>query len=218
MRALLLIRHGALVGDADRRFLGATNSPMSEAGKSAVRALAERLRASYALQAVYCSDLGRSRRSAECLAGGEAPVYVRPALREINMGEWEERLRSQIAEWHPRAYAERGADLVHNRPPGGESFADLAARVLPCWREIVAAHADGVVAIAGHAGVNRVILCETLGMPLENLFRLAQRPACLNIIEWRRGAPVARLIGAAIPDWPSISMKLDKSCGRVRRC
>ena len=110
------------------------------------------------------------------------------------MGEWEARLRREIAEQQPQAYAERGADLVHYRPPGGESFADLAARVLPCWREIAAAHADGVVALAGHAGVNRVILCETLGMPLENLFRLAQRPGCLNIIEWRGGAPVVRLI------------------------
>ena len=199
MRALLLIRHGAMVGDADRRFLGATDWPMSEAGESAVRALAERLRVRYALQAVYCSDLGRSRRSAECLAGGKAPVYARPALREINMGEWEERLRSEVAERRPLAYAERGADLVHYRPPGGESFADLAARVLPCWREIVAMHADGVVAIAGHAGINRVILCEILGMPLENLFRLAQSPACLNVIEWRRGAPVARLIGGGDP-------------------
>jgi len=194
MRTLLLIRHGTVVGDAERRFLGATDAPMSEAGEAAVRGLAERVRARYALQAVYCSDLGRSRRSAQWLANGVAPVLVRPALREIDMGEWEARLRREIADEQPQAYSERGADLVHYRPPGGENFADLAARVLPCWREILAAHPDGVVALAGHAGVNRVLLCDTLGMPLENLFRLAQRPACLNVIEWRGGAPIVRLI------------------------
>ena len=98
MRTLLLIRHGTVVGDAERRFLGATDAPMSEAGEAAVRGLAERVRARYALQAVYCSDLGRSRRSAQWLANGVAPVLVRPALREIDMGEWEARLRREIAD------------------------------------------------------------------------------------------------------------------------
>ena len=86
MRALLLIRHGAAAGDADLRYLGATDAPMSQAGESTVRALAERLRASFSFKAVYCSDLSRSRRSAECLAGGKAPIHARPALREISHG------------------------------------------------------------------------------------------------------------------------------------
>jgi len=37
-----------------------------------------------------------------------------------------------------------------------------------------------------HAGVNRVILCSLLGMPLAHIFRLGQDPGRLNIIE-RRG-------------------------------
>ncbi|EGO65644.1 metal dependent phosphohydrolase [Acetonema longum DSM 6540] len=40
----------------------------------------------------------------------------------------------------------------------------------------------GHIAIAGHAGVNRLILCHVLGIPLANLFRIGQDYGCLNII------------------------------------
>jgi probable phosphoglycerate mutase len=195
MRALLLIRHGALVGDAERRFVGATDLPMSEAGKAQVRDLAARLAARAPFDAVYCSDLARSRRAAELLAAGRAiPIHVEPALREIDLGAWEGLTRGEIAESLPDEYARRGADIANFRPPGGESFADLAARVTPCWRRLFAESESGVVAVAGHAGVNRVILCDVLGMPLANLFRIAQRPGCVNVIEQGRGGPVVRLL------------------------
>jgi len=200
MRAVLLIRHGALVGDADRRFGGATDLPMSEAGEAQIRELAARLAARAPFDAVYCSDLARSRRAAELLAADRPiPIHVRPALREIDMGAWEGLARGEVAERQPGEYARRGDDIVNFRPPGGESFGDLAARVTPCWRSLFAERESGVVAIAGHAGVNRVILCDVLGMPLANLFRIAQRPGCLNLIEQGRNGPVARLIDGDAP-------------------
>jgi probable phosphoglycerate mutase len=82
----------------------------------------------------------------------------------------------------PREYEQRGADLVGYRPPGGESFADLAARVWPAFEEVVR-HKSGNLLIVGHAGVNRTILCHLLGMPLANLFRLEQGYGCLNILD-----------------------------------
>jgi probable phosphoglycerate mutase len=195
MRALLLIRHGALVGDAERRFVGATDLPMSVAGEAQIRDLAARLVARAPFDAVYCSDLARSRRAAELLAAGRAiPIHVRPVLREIDMGAWEGLTRSEIAESQPDEYARRGADIANFRPPGGESFADLAARVTPWWRSLFAEGEAGVVAVAGHAGVNRVILCDALGMPLANLFRIAQRPGCVNVIEPGRDGPIVRLL------------------------
>jgi broad specificity phosphatase PhoE len=39
------------------------------------------------------------------------------------------------------------------------------------------------VLVVGHAGVNRVIICELLGMPIENIFRLRQDYGCLNVLE-----------------------------------
>jgi probable phosphoglycerate mutase len=148
------------------------------------------------MEAIYCSELIRSHRTAEILAAGRVvPIHVIPALAEIYMGSWEGRLRREVANSDPTAYEARGCDIAHARPPGGESFADLAGRVLPLWRSIVEAH-DGVIAIAGHAGVNRVILSDVLGLPLANLFRLAQAPGCVNVIEFGHNGPVVRLLDA----------------------
>ena len=111
---------------------------MSPAGEAQIRELAARLRPRVTPDAIYCSDLSRSRRTAELLANGSAiPIRVRPALREIDMGDWQGLSRREVAERRPADYAARGRDIANFRPPGGESFADLAARVLPCWRDIV---------------------------------------------------------------------------------
>ena len=199
MRTALMIRHGLVFDDAEDRILGAADAPMSPAGEAQIRELSARLRPRVAPDAIYCSDLSRARRTAELIASGPAvPIRVRPALREIDMGEWQGLSRREVAKRLPDEYAARGRDIVNFRPPGGESFADLAARVLPCWRDIVADGETQVVAIAGHAGVNRVILCHLLGAPLANLFRIAQGPACVNVIEWRKSEPVVALIDG---DW-----------------
>jgi alpha-ribazole phosphatase len=195
MRTVLLIRHGAVEDDAEGRFVGAADLPMSPAGEAQIRELAARLRLRVGPDAIYCSDLSRSRRTAELLANGSAvPIRVRPALREIDMGDWQGLSRREVAERRPADYAARGRDIANFRPPGGESFADLASRVLPCWRDLVEDGETQIVAIAGHAGVNRVILCHLLGAPLANLFRIAQRPACVNVVEWRKNEPVVTLI------------------------
>jgi len=195
MRTVLLIRHGIVSEEDEARFFGAADAPMCAAGEAQIRELAARLRPRVTPDAIYCSDLSRSRRTAELLAGGPAiPIRVRPALREIDMGDWQGLSRRDVAERRPDDYAARGRDIANFRPPGGESFADLAARVLPCWRDIVADDETQVVAIASHAGVNRVILCHLLGAPLANLFRIAQRPARVNVIEWRKNEPVVSLI------------------------
>ena len=195
MRAALLIRHGAIGGDAEGRFVGAADAPMCVAGEAQIRELAARLRLCVAPDAIYCSDLSRSRRTAELLAcGRDIPIRVRPALREIDMGDWQGLSRREVAERQPDAYAARGRDIAKFRPPGGESFSDLASRVLPCWRSLAEDAETAVVVVAGHAGVNRVILCHLLGAPLANLFRIAQRPACLNVVEWRKNEPVVTLV------------------------
>jgi probable phosphoglycerate mutase len=200
MRTALLIRHGAVGDGAEERFLGAADLPMSPAGEAQVRELAARLRLRAIPDAIYCSDLSRSLRTAELLADESAiPIRVRPALREIEMGDWQGLSRREIAERRPEDYAARGRDIANFRPPGGESFADLVERVLPCWRELVEDRQTQVVAIAGHAGVNRVILCHLLGAPLANLFRIAQRLACVNVVEWRKNEPVVTLIDGERP-------------------
>jgi len=55
------------------------------------------------------------------------------------------------------------------------------------------------IAITAHGGVNRIILCHVMGIPLENIFRIEQDFAAVNIIEFWEKYPVVKLLnGVAI--------------------
>jgi probable phosphoglycerate mutase len=54
--------------------------------------------------------------------------------------------------------------------------------VLPAWREILASDEANIV-IAGHAGVNRLILCDVSGRPLAGLFDFPQEPGSLAVVD-----------------------------------
>lgn len=197
MRSVHLIRHGAVAADGAHRYIGRTDLPMSAAGLAQIEALAAVCAEAPPFDAIWCSDLVRSRRTAEILAAGRGiPIRVDARLREIDMGAWEGLDRATVAATRPEDHAARGRDIFHFRPPGGESFADVLARVLPAWRELTDAAGDGRIAVAGHAGVNRLLLCHVLGMPPANLFCLAKDPGCVDLVEWRHGEPVVRLLDA----------------------
>lgn len=54
------------------------------------------------------------------------------------------------------------------------------------------------IAIVAHGGVNRIILCHVMGIPLENIFRIEQDFAAVNIIEFHDKYPVVKLINGGI--------------------
>jgi probable phosphoglycerate mutase len=100
------------------------------------------------------------------------------------MGSWEDLPMEEAKRLFPDEYTKRGEDPAEYRIPGGESFSDLRGRVVPLFEELIQRQ-DGPLLVVGHAGVNRVLLCHLLGMPLENLFRLGQDYGCCNLL--RRG-------------------------------
>ncbi len=205
MRSVHLIRHGTVVDDGVHRYIGRTDLPMSAAGIAQIEALVAVYAEAPPFAAIWCSDLVRSRRTAEILAAGRAiPIVVDPRLREIDMGAWEGLDRAVVAATRPEDHAARGRDILGFRPPGGESFADVLARILPAWREMTDAAGETRIAVAGHAGVNRLLLCHVLGMPAAKLFCLAKDPGCVDVVEWRHGEPVVRLLDAgpeAVAEW-----------------
>jgi len=136
-----------------------------------------------AFRRIYCSDLVRAQLTAEILAtGSPRSVTILPELREINLGQWDGLTAEQVKTKFPGEWEKRGANFAEYRPAGGESFADLSNRVVPVFADISDTSDDAVVVI-GHAGVNRVMLCHVLGMPIANLFRIRQDYGALNIIE-----------------------------------
>ena len=184
-KTVFLVRHGSIQDDpAAKRFIGQTDLPLNDHGRRQARHWKSWL-AKEALTAIYCSDLARCTETAHIIGpGGFPPVETVPELREIHLGQWEGLSFARVRQRWPEAFRQRGEDLAGFRPPGGESFRDLRHRVVPAFENVVRRTAGNLLIVA-HAGVNRLILAHILGMSVDHLFRIAQSPGAMNMIERR---------------------------------
>ncbi len=199
MTTIYLLRHGALAGDNRERFIGQTDLPLSADGIRQAEAMAQALH-DRGITALHCSDLTRSRQTAEIIGKsiGVTPS-AHPELREVSLGDWEGLLRREVAERWADEFAARGRDMDTYHPPGGESFADCLARAWPLWKTITQSDA-AAIAIIAHAGVNRLLLCRLLSMPVQNMFRLGQDYGCVNIVEVDRRVVRVKLLNGRCSD------------------
>jgi broad specificity phosphatase PhoE len=188
-----------VVGAETRRFIGHLDVPLSPLGVAQVEALARRLRG-VALDAIYCSDLTRTRHSAEILAAphGLAPIQD-AALREFAMGQWDGLTAEEIRALDARAFRAWMGDVGRFQFPGGESLPDLIARAVPAFERLVARHAGGRVAVVAHGGSNRAILCHALGLGPERLLALGQDYAALSVLSLRAGRWALHLLNHCEP-------------------
>lgn len=195
---LYLVRHGQVADGHTQRYHGNNDIGLSEQGVRQLERLGEQLK-SAPLAAVYASDLSRALEGAAILCRGRefSPRGV-PEFREIHFGVWEGLSFGEIVERYPQELQARCADPAAYRIPGGESLMDVRERVLPKLKELLARHEGQGVALVAHAGVNRVILSDALGLPLNHLFRLDQNYGCLNIIDYLPDFTVVRLINGGV--------------------
>ena len=180
---LLLARHGQSVWNAERRFQGATDVPLSTLGTEQARALGRALRG-YRLAAAYVSPFRRAVETAEiALEGAGVPLVPLDDLRELSLGQWEgctvDEISSQEGDpYRAWLYAPRDCP-----PPGGEPLDAVSARVRVAIDRIAAAHAPGDdVAVIAHGGVISVYACSLLGCSFNQLWRLRVDNASLTIV------------------------------------
>jgi probable phosphoglycerate mutase len=182
---IYLLRHGEIEQGEEKRFVGQIDLPLNETGFHQARVWQQKL-TDKAFKKIYSSDLSRALQTAHIIAGEDrGKVQSLPALREINLGEWDGLPVADVHAHYPDEWQRRENDLVTFRHPGGESFRDLAVRIGAVFNQIVQG-IEGDILIVGHAGVNRVILCQALGMDLANIFRLGQDYGSLNLLDWNK--------------------------------
>jgi alpha-ribazole phosphatase len=183
---IFLLRHGHIESPhGEKTFIGRTDLALSTQGREQAEAWVPRFR-QLPVGRIVCSPLRRCLETAQILAKGrDVSPEVIPALAEIDLGEWEGRTMAGIRQTFPQAWQQRGHLMDTFRPPRGESFADVAGRVLPVFQKLMEDTVQHLL-LVGHAGVNRVILSHLLGMPLANIFRLGQDYAALNLIDNRQ--------------------------------
>jgi len=153
----------------------------------------------YGLQAVYASNLSRALRSAEIIAEpyGLQPVEISD-LRERSFGIWEGMTFREIKEKYPEEFGAWADNPLRYSPIKGESTIRVKDRAIPSLTKILDNHKGENIAVVAHGGINRIILCHFLGIPLENIFRIEQDYAAVNIIELWDKYPVVKLINGGL--------------------
>lgn len=161
--AVVLIRHGETAANREGRFLSRTDVPLSERGRDQAAALRDQIQ-ELGIGRVLVSPLTRACETASILFGN-APLDIRPELREIDFGAFELLDVAEIEASFPGELERRRASPVDYRPPGGESFRDVARRLRALHEELRLASSVAVVAHRGTLGVLERLLC---GVPLDD--------------------------------------------------
>lgn len=148
------------------------------------------------LKAVYTSDLKRAVQGARAVASTlDLDVVRDPRLREIAAGRWEGLTYKEVSERYPEEARVRFDDIVNYRiGEGGENLLDVRERASEAMGEIIEKHRGEEVAVVAHGGINRIILCEAMGLGLENLLRIEQDFGCINIIDYYDDTAVVKLL------------------------
>lgn len=185
MTELWLVRHGQTDWNLQGRYQGQADPPLNETGLAQADYAAEVL-AGGRYAAIYSSDLDRARLTAEAI-GRRLGMVVRidSRLREINQGEWEGLLVTEIQARYPAEWEVRQRDRLNFRAPGGgESVQDVAMRIWAVVDDLVARHPHESLILVSHGLALATVLCRVQGLPLSQARELIPDNAQARRIEW----------------------------------
>lgn len=149
---IYLLRHGETAYNAEKRYQGVRDIPLSDAGRAKLR------RADFSPRTVYVSPLCRARESASILFPTAAQTVV-PGLREMCFGAFEGRNYEEME--HDPAYRAWVDGRCMGRCPGGESRAEFSERVCAAFERLADAAVragEDTLVVAAHGGTQMAVL------------------------------------------------------------
>ena len=163
MTGIWLIRHGEAEGNLYRRIHGWYDGALTEMGFRQLPYLTERFRDTR-LDAVYSSDLRRAMDTARALCEPRGLLLrIREDLREVSMGEWEDRTWGWVEKFQPEEYARLNRDPWSWSVPGCEPGGKTVERMTRALLAIGEKHPGGEVAVVSHGSAIRLLLASLLG-------------------------------------------------------
>ena len=181
---LYLIRHGETDWNVERRCQGFSDSPLNETGHRQAEATARHL-SNIRVEAIYSSSLGRAYEMARIIAQyHEVSVEGTDALRELNQGEFEGLMLSELVEKHADFLQQWFRDPADLKIPGGESMRQLQDRAWAELEKIVTRHDNGNVVVVSHNLCNMALLCRIMKLDLADFRRIQQDVASINMVEF----------------------------------
>lgn len=151
MLTLYIIRHGETEWNKAKRMQGRLDSDLTEKGRRDAKLLGERIK-DIEFKRMISSPSKRTLHTAQLVRGTrQIPVETDERLMEIDLGDWQGRVESEIRDLYQAAF-----DAYWNRPEsyesaGGESFYDVANRVASFLEDLEKTSSEGSVLIITHA-------------------------------------------------------------------
>lgn len=193
MAKIFLVRHAQSLANAERKYQGQSyDTDLSNLGRQQAKILADFLRPE-PVKKIVTSPLKRAYQTAEILAlSFSLSVEAEPLLIETNHGRWEGQkfvdLESNDSDsW--QLWQTQPSQMVF---PGGEAFADTAARVFSWWQTAQTWMDDAVVVT--HDNIIQVILTHLHNLPLDRIRDFRIRNTAVTTIELTQ-PPVIHNIG-----------------------
>ena len=186
MTRIIMIRHGQSQANAQSRFAGHSDFDLSELGKQQAELAAKYLYEREPLDAIYASDLLRAHNTAvpfSKLYG--LPITDREGLRELFAGDWEGRTIDEIKERYTEDFRIWREDFSNARCSGGESVAEIYARMIPEVLSLARENDGRCILLATHATPIRVTEAFSRGLSADRVHEVPfVRNSAMNIFEY----------------------------------
>ncbi|MEA5511871.1 histidine phosphatase family protein [Crocosphaera sp. UHCC 0190] len=189
---LLFIRHGETQWNRESRFQGIRDIPLNDNGKQQGQKAADFLK-DVTLNFGVSSPLLRPKETAELILQyhPDLTLDLRPQLTEICHGLWEGKLESEIETEFPGLLQEWKDAPETVQMPEGENLQQVWDRAVACWQEIVkdysnSSHPQTGIVVA-HDAINKVILCDLLGLQPANFWNIKQGNGGVSVIDYPQG-------------------------------
>ncbi|MFN4182310.1 MAG: histidine phosphatase family protein [bacterium] len=161
-----IARHGETIWNAEGRIQGRSNPPLTQKGMDETLNLVEYL-SHQNIHKIFTSPLQRCKILALLLAERiKIPLSIAPELQELSFGSWEGLKDEEIREKFPEQWNLWKSDPYSFHPGDGESFSQMAKRVLPFFHSF--RPDDPPVLFVTHLGVIQIILSDFLGISVSD--------------------------------------------------
>ena len=156
---LYFARHGQTQANVQKRFSGNKDTPLTVLGLEQAAQVGQILKRELGEASGYqfiSSPLARAvatMKIARQVMGLPADGFATDnRLKEIDLGVWDQLTDEEARAQSPTLFEQRGNDKWHVRVPGGENYAEVAARISDWVRELE----SGTIAIS-HGATTRIL-------------------------------------------------------------
>ncbi len=177
---MILIRPGETDWSYKKRYCSFNDIPLNKRGKAQARQVSKRLRG-FDVHKIYSSDMKRAFQFARTVFKGRH-IKKSPGLREIDFGVFEGLKYQKIIDKYPEIYTRWIDSPTEVTIPEGENLEDMAERTRKVLVKILSSSKGKTAAIFAHAGPIKVILCDSLKLDLNQIWKVKTELASINII------------------------------------